>query len=109
MVVEKDLEKFISDFTVLLSGEFKLAEVWLFGSYATGTAGEDSDIDLAIISNDFEGNRFYDCTKISNYVIDKTYPELQFAGIEVHPFRTEDFTIDDPFVEEIMKTGRRII
>jgi len=32
----------------------------LFGSYAKGSADEDSDIDVAIISDSLSGNRFDD-------------------------------------------------
>jgi len=35
--------------------------VFLFGSYARGTVTEDSDIDIAIISANFKGDRSADC------------------------------------------------
>ncbi len=36
----------------------------LFGSYANGSANKWRDIDLAIVSSKFEGNRYYDLDKL---------------------------------------------
>jgi len=30
------------------------------------------------------------------------------TDIQLHPFKLEDFTTDDPFVEEIIRTGIRV-
>ena len=75
----------------------------LFGSYAKGNNNEFSDIDLAVVSDDFEGIRFYDNLKLSKPVIHSN------VDIETHPFRPEDFTLDNPFVGEILKYGIRIV
>ena len=56
----------------------------MFGSYAKGTENEDSDIDIAVISDDFED--IYDCMAVlmgMTWDID--------ARIEPHPITTEDF------------------
>jgi len=76
-----------------------IERVILFGSYALGTAGRWSDIDIALVSNDFSGNGFYDRKKINRILI-KTD-----TRIEPHPFRPEDFTEGNPFVKEILKQG----
>jgi predicted nucleotidyltransferase len=75
---------------------------YIFGSQAEGTAHEYSDIDLALVSKSFSGIRFDD-----NVLIIKNTP-YTFFDIETHPYRPEDFTPDNPFVEEILKTGIRI-
>jgi uncharacterized protein len=41
-----------------------ISEVILFGSYAKGTNHEWSDIDIAVVSNDFESVRLFDNKKI---------------------------------------------
>jgi predicted nucleotidyltransferase len=71
----------------------------LFGSYAKGTFNEFSDIDIAVVSEDFEGNRFYDNRKIRNSKL-KTSIDL-----EPHTYRPEQFTIDNPFVREVLEYG----
>ena len=51
------VEKYIS---VLRTGGVRLDGAYLFGSYSRGTADEGSDIDMALISKEFTGNRIKD-------------------------------------------------
>ncbi len=74
---------------------------WLFGSYAKGEQHKDSDIDIALVSDSFTIN-FIDNnhkTALINY---------NFPDIEVHHFNTQVFKENDPFINEIKKTGIRI-
>jgi predicted nucleotidyltransferase len=75
----------------------------LFGSYASGKYDEWSDIDLAIVSNDFVGNRFEDRSKIRKITLQVN------SDISPMPFRPEDFNDSDYFVKEILETGMRIV
>jgi len=61
----------------------------LFGSYASGKYDEWSDIDLAIVSNDFAGNRFEDRSKIRKITLQVN------SDISPMPFRPEDFNDSD--------------
>ena len=106
MVDEKKLNILLNRFAAILSSSFELDCIYLFGSYAANLSFEESDIDVAVVSKDFEGNRFKDRNKVAAVIIDATYPNLEFAGFEIHPFKSEDFTSDDPFVEEIKKPGK---
>jgi len=71
----------------------------LFGSYAKGYAKEESDIDVALVSEVFSGDRFEDRRKIIplRRKIDNR--------IEPLPFKPEDFENGGILVEEIKKTG----
>ncbi|MCC6550311.1 MAG: nucleotidyltransferase domain-containing protein, partial [Ignavibacteriaceae bacterium] len=80
-----------------------LSSVYLFGSYAQGNADEYSDIDLAIVSDCFEGSRFFDKKKLNKYILQTS------IDLEIHPFKTEDFTQENPFVREILRRGKRIL
>ncbi|MBM2813317.1 MAG: nucleotidyltransferase [Ignavibacteria bacterium] len=81
----------------------KFEQVFLFGSYAKGSEHDYSDIDLAVVSSNFEGVRYYDIDKIRR-------PKLKASTLlEVHPFIPEDFNTDNPFVNEIITTGIKII
>ncbi len=102
MHTQENLNSVIRRFLSLISEEVKVKEAYLFGSYANGHAHEYSDIDMAIVSDDLVGSRFDDSTRLGKYVIEAS------IDIEVHPFKTEDFTPDNPFVEEILRTGKRI-
>lgn len=75
----------------------------LFGSYARGKYNKWSDIDIAIVSNIFEGDRFIDRGKIRKINLSVS------SDLEILPYHPEDFTPDDPFVKEIMETGITII
>jgi predicted nucleotidyltransferase len=50
-----DLEFAVSDFVRRLEEGIKVDAIVLYGSYARGTAYDQSDIDLAVISASFEG------------------------------------------------------
>ncbi|MFA3783480.1 nucleotidyltransferase domain-containing protein [Melioribacteraceae bacterium 4301-Me] len=104
MLTRKDLEKRILDLYMLISDKIKIDGIYLFGSYAKGNPHKDSDIDIAVLSQAFEGIRFIDSSKISRIIINETYVDF-----EIHTYKTEEFTEDDPFVAEILKTGIKII
>lgn len=71
----------------------------LFGSYAQGTYTSWSDIDLALVSSDFEGDRFKDRAKIRRIKLKIS------SDLEPIPYLPNEFTADDPFVKQILTTG----
>jgi len=83
--------------------ELTITQAFVFGSYARGSQSEWSDIDVALISDKFEGIRFNDHCKVTPFILKVD------TRLEAHPFRPEDFTLDNPFVEEIVETGVRIV
>ncbi len=80
----------------------KIIDAFIFGSYAKGNYTELSDIDIALISNDFEGNRFFDKNKIRKITLSIS------SKIEVIPFNPEDFTHENPLAKEIIDTGIKV-
>lgn len=92
----------IKDFIAQLKNEFNIKSVYLFGSYVKGTNKDYSDIDVAIVSDSFIGFALADIERILS--LTRNINRM----IEAHPFRTEDFTEENPFVEEIIATGIRI-
>ena len=98
-------EKIINDIIKFISQieKFMLIEsAYLFGSYVNGTNKDSSDIDVAIVSDSFEGFILADIEKILSHTHNIN------RMIEPHPFRVEDFTMDNPFVNEIIRTGVKI-
>jgi len=75
----------------------------LFGSYAEGRANEWSDIDIALVSDSFDGDRFDDRSKIRRITLSVS------SDLSPLPFRPEDFTPENPFVKEIIEKGVRIV
>jgi predicted nucleotidyltransferase len=78
-----------------------ISEGYLFGSYARNEAGKDSDIDLALISEEFCGIRFVDIKKIALLIQDVD------DRVEVHTFSKKDKD-ESLFLSEIMSTGIKI-
>ena len=77
----------------------KIEKLYLFGSYARGTADENSDIDIALISKHFKGDRFEDRRLL--------VPLRRKVDVRIEPipYRPEDFKANDPLVIEIMQNG----
>ncbi len=86
----------------LENDKIRISQVFLFGSYAKNQQNEWSDIDLAVISDDFTGNRMNDYDLLADAILKVD------RSIEAIPFKTEYFTSDNPFVNEIIKTGYEI-
>ena len=78
--------------------------VLLFGSYAKGTATEQSDIDICFFLNSFGGKRRVDIIK-ELLGLTRGYKGIFF---EPTVFPTSEIYNDNPFVKEILRTGREI-
>jgi len=76
-----------------------IIEAIIFGSHAKGTAKPESDIDVALISNAFVGDRFED-----RRIIVPLRRRID-SRIEPIPFKPEDFKNGGALAEEIKKTG----
>jgi uncharacterized protein len=98
-IVEKVL-KFID---YLENTQIPVEKAVIFGSYAKGMNNEFSDIDVAIVSSKFEGNRYYDLDKLTDaiFAIDTDISPL--------PYRPEEFNNSDLFVREILKYGYHVV
>ena len=62
-IEEVDLTEALQKFKQRLEKEFRTTKLILFGSRARGDHLKDSDIDLAVISEDFEGMNFLERIK----------------------------------------------
>ena len=100
--INKDIMNSINKFIAEIKKHYNITTIILFGSYAKGTENEDSDIDIAIISSDFED--IYDCMADlmgMTWDID--------ARIEPHPIKKSDFDeVTDYFIKEIIDTGIKV-
>jgi uncharacterized protein len=77
-----------------------LRAVILFGSYARNEQREWSDIDVALVADEFIGVSFEDIKRFIDVTIQKPY-----FFIEPHTFNTREFEQGSPFIEEIKRTG----
>lgn len=79
--------------------DIHIQSAFLFGSRADREFDQWSDIDIALVSDDFAGNRFMDKERIRRITL-AVSPLLSPI-----PFTTADFTDEDPFVRHIRETG----
>ncbi len=92
--------KKLVDYKLLLVNYFELEKMFLFGSYATGTNREGSDIDVAIIVKNLNSDYFIDTPllwKLRRQIDDRIEPILFEKGRD-----------DSGFLSEIIKNGIEI-
>jgi predicted nucleotidyltransferase len=103
MAVATTVENKVHLFLQLASKKVRVDQAFIFGSSAKGGRREWSDIDLAIVSQDFSGDPFEDSRIFFPIILQVD------RSIEVHPFHPDDFSSENPFVREILDTGVKII
>lgn len=99
-IIYKKIEEYIE---LLQENGFNIWRLYLFGSYATRQFNRESDIDLAI---------FLDKADIDGFEEDVQLMHLRRKvdlRIEPHSFARTDFDKTNPFIREIVTTGKRII
>jgi predicted nucleotidyltransferase len=79
----------------------------LFGSYAKGTADPQSDVDICFFLDSYGGKTRMDIMK-ELFGLTRGYG---CKGIYFEPiaFETSEIENDNPFVKEILRTGREIL
>lgn len=101
-MVNREIIELVRSFILSIPSDFGVKKAYLFGSYAKGTAQEDSDIDIALVlvgMTDF-------------FSIQRELMRLRRKidlRIEPHPIDEQDFNSGNQFSEEIEKTGIEIV
>ncbi|QGA53692.1 nucleotidyltransferase domain-containing protein [Sulfolobus sp. E5-1-F] len=96
-----ELVKVAMEFINRISNEIKIEDVYVVGSRARGDYLETSDIDLVIISRDFEGLRYIDR-------LEKLGKHLR-ARIELFAFTPDEWKEPKSlFVEQMKKEAKRL-
>lgn len=97
------IEEIARKYGKLVKEELDVKNIYLYGSYAKGTYTSDSDIDIAVVGDDFTGDPIEDTLmlmKIRRKIDNR---------IEPRPFKTCYFNSSNPFVKEIIETGIMIM
>ncbi len=103
--IPKMIDNAIREYVAELSKEIPVQKAILFGSYARGNYDKDSDVDLAIFSDYFEGTSRIDGIK---FLLSRArkYVKMDFQPI---PFTYRDYLERDGFAAEVLKEGLEII
>jgi predicted nucleotidyltransferase len=99
--VNETVRSYVADVKSVIQIDY----AFLYGSYAKGTATEQSDIDVCFFSHSFDSLSPVDIMKQLFRMTRK------YKGIDIEPrgFSTSELTNDNPFVKEVLRTGREIL
>jgi uncharacterized protein len=98
-----ELENAISDFIQSLLKGLRVDAVVLYGSYAHGTPHEWSDIDLAVISPDFEGVPIWKRQEMIAHLTVHRCRDIAPIGYPSSEYHNPG---RHSFLREIIRTGR---
>ena len=102
--IDPEIMEIVKKYVEVILANYKVKTIILFGSYAKGTNHEDSDIDIAIVTDDLK------CS-------DKFDEEVHLMGlrrnidyrIEPHLIEIADFdNVETPFIREVIDTGIKV-
>jgi uncharacterized protein len=103
--IPENINNAVREYISELSKEIPVQKAILFGSYANGNYTKDSDVDLAIFSDYFEGRSRIDGIK---FLLSRArkYAKMDFQPI---PFTYRDYIESDGFAAEVLKEGVEIV
>jgi predicted nucleotidyltransferase len=90
----------IQKFKQALEVNIRVEQLILFGSYASGTAREDSDIDLVVISPSFSGKTYWERIDILTEAIYEV-----FAPIEASAFTPDEWKSKKSLLSDYAQNG----
>lgn len=101
--INKEIADIVDKYIAIVKENYDVVAIILFGSYAKGTEHEDSDIDIAVITDDIKTDKFDEEVNLTllRRKID--------SRIEPHIIKVEDYENDEtPFVVEVKNTGIKV-
>ncbi len=102
--ISEKINRIIKDYISDVNRHVKIDKAFLYGSYAKGNFNEHSDLDIAIFSDSFKGQSFVDAVSFL-FSLARKYKDI---CIEPIAFTVSDLQEDNPFVKEIITTGKEI-
>jgi len=95
-----EIEEIVAKYRAQLAGlGIRPSQVYLYGSYARGTAREGSDVDLIVVSPDFSALNFRERLEILGVAAARVLEPIQAVGYTPDEITAKDYT---PFMEEIL-------
>jgi len=94
------------DYAADVGRELPIEKAVLFGSYATETATELSDVDICFFLKSYNGKRKVDLVTQILGIGGEKYCNVGFEPIV---FEVAEIQNDNPFVREILATGRELL
>jgi hypothetical protein len=98
--------KIAQNYAADVGRELPLDKAILFGSYANETATELSDIDICFFLKSYNGKRSVD---LVTQILGIGGEKYCCVGFEPIVFETSDIQNDNPFIREILATGKDLL
>ena len=95
------INQYVSD----VKAELPINKVYLYGSYANGTAQWDSDVDLCFFSDSFTA---HETMQVLGKLFELKRNYNEYVCLEPNAFPTSELYNDNTFVKEILRTGQEI-
>lgn len=103
-IIDREIMDIVNKYAQVILEHYNVKAIILFGSYAKGTNHEDSDIDIAVITDDIKCNDVFD----EQLNLKKLRRNIDYR-IEPHLIEVADFdNIETPFIEEVVNTGIKV-
>ena len=103
-IIDREIMDIVNKYAKVILAHYKVKAIILFGSYAKGTNHEDSDIDIAIITDDLKCDDVFD----EQLNLKKLRRNIDYR-IEPHLIEVADYdNVENPFVQEIIDTGIKV-
>ncbi len=103
-IIDREIMDIVNKYVEVILAHYEVKAIILFGSYAKGTNNEDSDIDIAIITDDLKCNDVFD----EQLNLKKLRRNIDYR-IEPHLIEVADYdNVETPFVQEVIETGIKV-
>ena len=104
-MVSKKARKIVNDYKNSLKRKIKIDKLILFGSWSRGKQAKDSDLDLIVISSDF--NKLSDKERFSILWDARTSPSTRKIDMDILGLTPKEFAKASPLTTlgEIKETG----
>jgi predicted nucleotidyltransferase len=102
--IPRNIRDIVMDYLEGLSSEIKIDKAILFGSYARGNYGKNSDIDLAIFTDSFEN---MDRVESIKFLLKRA---RKYKDVDLQPiaFTNQDYEERAGILENVLETGIEI-
>ena len=94
---KKQIIKLVEDFAREIQSDFSPKKIYLYGSYAKGNATEDSDIDVALVYDEYNEDYFNALTEL--------YRLRRNIDTRIEPIILERKNDPTGFLKNVIKTG----
>ena len=99
------VKQIVDQYVAEVRAALPIDKVYLYGSYANGTAQWDSDVDLCFFSYNFAS---HDIMRVIGRLYELKRRYNKYICLEPNAFPMSEIDNDNPFVKEILRTGAEI-